>query len=78
MAMAERAAEQSDGRGQVRTAAFVVAAAMLLWVAGSWTGGQLGWPARYAFLLDFSALAAFFWALAVLLPLRFRRRAKGK
>lgn len=60
--------------GQVRLAAAVIIVAMIGWMAGSWLGGALGWPARYAFLLDFAALGAFAWALVVLLRVRRARR----
>lgn len=51
--------------GQARLAAFVIAAAMLLWLGAQWLGGQMGWQARYAFLFDLAALAALFWGLVV-------------
>lgn len=50
---------------QARLAAAVIAGTMVVWVGGQWLGGKLGWDARYAFLLDFAALAGFFWALVV-------------
>jgi hypothetical protein len=50
---------------QARLAATVMAGTMLLWMAAQWLGGQMGWQARYVFLFDFAALAAFFWALVV-------------
>lgn len=48
-----------------RTAGLVIAATMLLWMAAQWLGGQLGWPARYVFLIDFAAIGALIWALVV-------------
>ena len=45
--------------------AVVIAVAFALWVGLQWLGGRLGWEARYAFLIDFAALAAFVWALIV-------------
>ena len=58
-----------------RTAAIVIIAAMLLWFAAQWVGGQLGLPARYVFLLDFATLGALLWALIVLaLNWRHQRR----
>ncbi|MBR9864169.1 MAG: DUF5337 domain-containing protein [Rhodobacteraceae bacterium] len=39
---------------------------MVIWMGASWIGGMIGLPARFAFLFDFAALAAFFWALVVL------------
>jgi hypothetical protein len=50
---------------QVRVAAIVMAATMVLWIAGQYIGGQLGLPVRYVFLLDLAAIAALVWALAV-------------
>ena len=50
---------------QARLVAIVIAATMLMWMGAQWLGGQFGWDSRYAFLFDFAALAAFFWALVV-------------
>ena len=51
----------------------MIAATGILWVLGNYLGGKLGIDARYAFLLDFAALAAFVWALVVTWRV-FRRR----
>ncbi|MBC6442053.1 MAG: DUF5337 family protein [Rhodobacteraceae bacterium] len=51
---------------QVRIAAIVIIATMVVWMGASFAGGQLGFDIRYAFLIDLAALAAFFWALIVL------------
>ena len=60
---------------QIRTAAIVMAATMVLWVGGQYIGGQLGWPVRFAFLLDLAAIAALVWAMIVTyLVWRARRR----
>ena len=48
-----------------RTAGVVIAAAMLIWMAAHWLGGQLGWPVRFVFLFDLAAIAALIWALVV-------------
>ncbi len=56
--------EQASAR-QVRLIAIVLAVTMVLWMLASWAGGFYGWQARYAFLFDFMALAAFGWALIV-------------
>lgn len=50
---------------QIRKAAVVMAATMVLWVGASFVGGQLGLPARFAFLIDLAAIAALVWALIV-------------
>ena len=50
---------------KARLAALVIVVTMLGWMAAQWLGGRLGLEARYAFLFDFAALAAFVWALAV-------------
>jgi Na+/citrate or Na+/malate symporter len=53
--------------GQIRTAAVVIIAAFVLWMAGQAIGGALGLPVRYAFLIDLACMAAMVWALIVLL-----------
>lgn len=51
---------------KARMVALVIALTMLIWLGAQWLGGKLGMPARYAFLLDFMALAGFFWAFVVI------------
>lgn len=53
-------------RRQARIASIVILVAMVAWMGASYIGGQIGLPVRYAFLFDFAALAALFWALYVL------------
>ena len=62
---------------QGRIAALVVAGAMLIWLAAQWMGPQLGLAMRFAFLIDFAALAAFVWAFIVALQIRRARRQDG-
>ncbi|MFN3970468.1 MAG: DUF5337 family protein [Gemmobacter sp.] len=50
---------------QVRVAAVVLAATMLLWMVAQWAGGRLGWQVRYVFLFDMMAMAAFAWTMVV-------------
>jgi Zn-dependent protease with chaperone function len=64
MAQPERDHERKLAR-QARAVAFVIAGTMLLWMGAQWVGGKMGLEARYVFLFDFAALAAFFWALVV-------------
>ena len=52
---------------QARLAAIVIFVTMLLWMASQWIGGQIGLEARFAFLFDLAALAAFAWSLIVLI-----------
>jgi membrane protein implicated in regulation of membrane protease activity len=50
---------------QIRRAAIVMAATMVLWIAAQYIGGQMGWQPRFAFLIDLAAFAALVWALIV-------------
>jgi hypothetical protein len=59
---------------QARQAALVIAMAMLLWMGAQWLGGKMGWDARFVFLFDLAALAAFVWALVVTYRLWRARR----
>lgn len=43
----------------------VIAAAAVLWMAGTWLVARQGWDASYLLLLDLAAIAAFIWALIV-------------
>ncbi len=52
-------------RRDARLIAFVIAGTMLAWMAAQWLGGKMGREARYVFLFDLAALAAFAWALVV-------------
>lgn len=70
-------AQAPDLRPQVRRVALVLAATMVLWMFLSWAGGFYGWPARWAFLIDFLALVAFGWALLETYRLWRARRAGG-
>ncbi|MBV0911434.1 DUF5337 domain-containing protein [Anianabacter salinae] len=59
---------------QARIVALVIAATMIVWMAGTWIGGAIGLPARYAFLFDFAALAGFVWAMVVTYQIWRKRR----
>lgn len=50
---------------QARLAALVLGLTMVLWMAAQWAGGRFGWEARYVFLFDLMAMAAFVWTMAV-------------
>ncbi|MGG7565934.1 DUF5337 family protein [Rhodovulum sp. DZ06] len=63
-------------KAAIRGAAMVIAIAMASWMGLSFLGGQLGWPVRFAFLIDMLCLAAFVWALWVII--RVWRAGAGK
>ena len=63
---------------QVRQVAVIIAATMVVWMGAQWLGGQLGWQARFVFLFDLAALAAFVWAIYVTFRIwRMRRDNQG-
>lgn len=59
---------------QIRLVAIVLVLTMALWMLASVVGGHLGLEARFAFLFDFMALAAFAWALIVTFRIWRQRR----
>jgi len=62
----------------MRVASIVILVTMVGWMGMSWLGGQMNWPTRYAFLVDFSAVAALIWALVVLFQVwRSRQSDEG-
>lgn len=50
---------------QMRLAGAVIAIAMLAWLVANVAGRHYGWDAKWAFLFDLAAMAAFIWSLAV-------------
>lgn len=48
---------------RARTLAVVIAVTMVLWLGLQWLGSRMGWEARFVFLFDLAAIAAFIWAL---------------
>lgn len=72
----EDSATERRRRGQIRLAAIVMAATMVLWMGASFLGGQLGLPLRFAFLFDLAAIAALVWALIVTYWVWKARRAE--
>lgn len=62
-----------------RLVAVVIAATVVLWLGAQWLGGQAGWDARYVFLFDMAAIAAFVWALVATWRIwRRAQRPQGK
>jgi hypothetical protein len=45
-----------------------------LWMGAQWLGAKLGWQARFVFMFDLAALAAFFWGLVVTYQIWRKRR----
>lgn len=61
-----------------RMVALVIAGAMIFWIGGQFLRATLDLPLRFAFLIDFMAIAAFVWALVVILQIwRARQNDKG-
>ena len=66
---------KTDNTAQsARLAAIVIVVAMVLWMGVSFVGGKLGLPQRFAFLADLIAIAAFAFALIVLVRVWRTRR----
>ncbi|MDS9467403.1 DUF5337 domain-containing protein [Paracoccus sp. MBLB3053] len=64
--------------GQMRLVAVVIAVTMLGWLGLQWLGGQMGWPAKYAFLADLVAMGALIWSLLVTWRIWRRRNAPSQ
>jgi hypothetical protein len=56
----------------------VLAGTIVVWVGAQALGGQMGWDARFVFLFDMAAMAAFLWALIVTYQIWRMRREEGK
>jgi hypothetical protein len=67
--------EQMATARQARLAGLVMAGTMVLWLGAQVVGGEMGWPPRFALLVDLMALAAFVWALALTFRIWRKRRA---
>ncbi len=72
--MSDKKAEQK----QTRLASYVMLASVAVLMGGSWVGGQLGLPVRYAFLFDFMALAGFAFAMITLFRVWRARQQDGE
>ena len=62
---------------QARLAAVVMCVVIVAWVVLGWIGRDYGWDPRYAFLIDFAALAGFAFALIVTFRV-WRARQNGR
>ena len=51
---------------KARMVGIVIAATMVLWLAAQWIGGKMELPARFVFLFDLAAIAAFVWSFVVI------------
>jgi Family of unknown function (DUF5337) len=62
---------------QARLVGTVFIVTILGWFLAQLIGAQVGWEARYAFLFDFAALAAFIWGLVVTYQIWRKRQSQG-
>ncbi len=62
-----------EGLRKARTASIVICCTAVLWLVLQLFAQQLNLAGRYAFLFDFAALAALFWAMVVLYQVRRAR-----
>ncbi len=69
---------EKNQRKQTRLASYVMIGSVVLLMAGSWLGGVLGLPVRFAFLIDFAALAGFAFAMIVLFRVWRARQNNGE
>ena len=72
--MSDKKAEQK----QTKLASYVMLAAVVVLMGGSWIGGQLGLPVRYAFLFDLIAMAGFAFAMITLFRVWRARQQDGE
>lgn len=64
-------------KAQTRLASIVIVVAVIGWMLVNFLGGKMGLPAKFAFLADFAAMAAFAWSLIVLFKV-WRQRREGE
>ena len=72
--MAGPTAEQVAFVRGTRRVAMVIAGTTLIWLVLGEIGRQYGWEARFAFLIDLAAMAAYVWALFAAWQLWRKRR----
>ncbi len=63
---------------QTRLASIVMLVSVVVLMGGSWLGGLLGLPVRYAFLIDFMALGGFAFAMITLFRVWRDRQKDGE
>lgn len=66
--------DEARQASQMRLVGIVLVATITAWIGAQWLGGQMGWQARFVFLFDLAALAAFIWALLVTYQIWRQRR----
>jgi len=69
---------EENQRKQTRLASYVMLASVVVFIGGSWLGKLLGLPVRFAFLIDFIALAGFAFAMIVLFRVWRSRQQDGE
>jgi predicted MFS family arabinose efflux permease len=61
-----------------RLVAIVLVGTMALWLGAQWLGGHFGWEARFVFLFDMAAFAAFLWTMVVTYRIWRRQKAASE
>ncbi len=75
---AQMSARQKDPMAsarQARLAAIVMAGTMVIWLGLQAIGREMGWPPRFALLIDLAAIAGFLWGLVTTYQIWRKRRA---
>jgi hypothetical protein len=62
---------------KARLASVIMAGTAVLWVGAQALGAAMDWPVRFAFLFDFAAMAALFWAMVVTYQIWRARQSAG-
>lgn len=60
---------------QARLAGIVMVATMVIWMVLQVVGSEMGWPPRFALLIDLAAMAGFLWGLVTTYQIWRKRRA---
>ncbi|MGV6811384.1 MAG: DUF5337 domain-containing protein [Brevirhabdus sp.] len=76
--MTDNKVPESELARRAKRIAILLAVVMAAWMGAQVLGGTMGLEPRFAFLVDFAALAAFAWALVNIYWIwRARRANKG-
>jgi len=70
--------KDENQQNQTRLASYAILASVMVLMGGSWLGGLLGLPVRYAFLFDLIAMAGFAFAMITLFRVWRARQKDGE